>query len=799
MHAGVNREGRIHIVVPDWPGSCMEGLLPAATVNGQLLALNEARGSSGEEESPRCEYRFEGGLLLRLQLDQVAGGTVLTGHVLNTAKVPVTLNRLDLLSVEEGTSLYSGEQAKSVVMLVQSAYSADIVGCHPVSSAAPAAGAGEPNIVGPKKSLDAQWSENVWLAYDRRVRQALLVGFRTSERFQGGIGFLPSAAGGLDAWHAGFDGGDLRLDPGVAVPIEELLITAGPDPWALLEAYGDHIHALHQPRILDRPPVSWCSWYPYRLGVSAERLMETARIAARRLKPLGLTIIEADLGWEKDHLPAVFEPNERFPGGLAALSRELAGLGLELGAWKGPFSISEFDPMVREHPDWLICGEDGLPVDFGTWFWVPHGKTHLLDLTHPEALAWLRDRMSALQAAGVRYFKADFIASAGAVAAKRRHNPGIVLGGGTQARRQAAAVMRGALDADALFMNCGGPEMPGTGHWPLIYAANDTGNTGFINWTFQRGNFRAIACHLWKNRRWGIIQPSCLCVGLPGGLEEARLRATMAFLSGGQIDISDTLTTLGEDRWAVLEATLPPLGVSARPIDLFDPVMDPEGSDYVAVCSGNASTPEPRPHPAGSVWQLDVQSDWDRWTLVAFFSMESPGDQPAPVRFAVPLERLGLDPGKAYWATEFWSGQFLGALPGGRRNPNGYRHPGDIQDLLVEGAPDHLNLGFTGPGVKLLCLRRQRLHPWVVATGFHQSCGTEVSDVRWDPESRTLRGMLHRPAGLRGYLLLSGGAASPIEAKVGDRLVQPVASANGAWRLDITAEADQTPWLVRYP
>src|SRR2546425_5125641 len=37
---------------------------------------------------------------------------------------------------------------------------------------------------------------------------------------------------------------------------------------------------------LSASPVSWCSWYPYRLGVTEERALANARIAAKRLKPL---------------------------------------------------------------------------------------------------------------------------------------------------------------------------------------------------------------------------------------------------------------------------------------------------------------------------------------------------------------------------------------------------------------------------------------------------------------------------------------------------------------------------------
>ena len=38
-------------------------------------------------------------------------------------------------------------------------------------------------------------------------------------------------------------------------------------------------------------------------GVTEERILENARIAAKRLKPLGLSIMEVDLGWERRQLP----------------------------------------------------------------------------------------------------------------------------------------------------------------------------------------------------------------------------------------------------------------------------------------------------------------------------------------------------------------------------------------------------------------------------------------------------------------------------------------------------------------
>jgi hypothetical protein len=597
------------------------------------------------------------------------------------------------------------------------------------------------------------------------------------------------------------------MAPGQEVALEDVLLLQGPDPFVLLERYGDAVAGRHQPSLPSETPVSWCSWYPYRLGVSEERVLATARVAAGRLRPLGLRIIEADLGWERDYLPNAFEENAQFPHGLKWLSQQLAAMGFQLGCWKAPYQISEFDPMVAEHPEWLIAGEDGKPAALSIWFWPPHGSVYSLDLTHPGAQEWLRLQIRSLAERGIAYFKADFIGQPETKAARRRFNRAIAAGAETA--RIGARIIREELP-EALILNCGGQEMPGTGQWPLLYACQDTGNTGVLPWEFQKTNFRAAACHLWKNRRWGVIQASCLCVGLPGTLEEARIRATVAFLSGGQIDISDTLTTLPEDRWAVLEATLPPLGLSARAIDLFDPVFDSGSADYESQCRGEAQALVPRPQPPGSVWHLHVKRAWDEWDLVAVFALESDADERSPTRFQIPLERLGLDerskparppataePGR-YWCSEFWSGQFLGQVPACRRNPGGYEHPGDLQDLTVGDAAGVLEVAFTGPAVKLLCLRSVRPHPWVVGTSFHQSCGAELEDIAWNPEQGVLSGRLLRPPGHAGYLLVADAGRAVASAAVDGIAAPLIPTANGAWRLPVVTRHDCTSWRIEF-
>ena len=639
-------------------------------------------------------------------------------------------------------------------------------------------------------------SDLVWAVHDADGPAALVVGFLTSERWLGRVETEADGGGRVRRWRLGFDGGDVLLEPGQELDLEEAILLAGRDPWRLLEEYGDRVAVRHGTSVAGDTPVTWCSWYPFRLGVTEQRILDTARIAAQRLQPLGLSVVEIDLGWQSGNLPSTFDENERFPGGLRRLADALAELGLELGVWTAPYSISELDPLAAEHPEYLVLDEDGKPAASGSWFWEPHGKVHILDLTSPGAQRWLREQIGSLAARGVRYLKADFISCVGHAQARQRHDPTVAAGGATEAGRIGADIMRAAM-GEGQVLNCGGPEMPGAGALPLLYTCNDTGNTGFISTAFQRRNTLTLACHLWKNRRWGIIQASCLCVGPPGTVEDARLRATIAFLSGGQIDISDNLETLPEDRWAILAATLPSLGRSATPIDLFEP-LSAVAFDYEQSTRGEDLGDADLPHlPPGSLWHLRVEAGWDAWDLVGVFSFPDDVDTATPAlsRFAVPFSRLGLPADDALTGFEFWSSQYLGAVPGRRRNDGGYSHPGDFQDLLAGDAPGTLDVAFYGPAARLIRLHRTRSHPWVAGTSFHQSCGGELTEVSWNEESAELSGVLNRPAGELGTLTLTTSGRQATSARV-DGAEAPVRGDGESVVLPILTRSEETRWQV---
>ncbi|MCW5549709.1 MAG: alpha-galactosidase [Opitutaceae bacterium] len=719
----------------------------------------------------------------------------------------VTLNHVTLFT---SPKLDLGRAAAEVRILEQNAYCGRIRTPRQMAT-------GSDGLKALDGTAGAFVSHNHTVLYCPAARAALLLGFETVDRWLPQISARMFAVAGRDAsvmdnvdgavsksaaatagpsarvpafreFRIEFDGGDYRLDPGETLALGEFVLETGPDPLALLDAHGRRLKVRNRFPDPIGPLANWCSWYPYRLGVSETNVLATARAArARNLHRLGLRFIQVDLGWERDNIPTFFEENERFARGLGGLSGELRREGFDLGVWVGVLCIAENHPVAREHPEWLLRGPEGKPHNNYNWFWEPFCPIYALDVSHPGAQQWLRENFTRLAEKGVRFVKWDFAGVVTGADLRGRHNPKLVNTRAREAVRTAFRIAHEALESTgekAVMIDCSGTDLAAAGIAEINYANMDTGNAG-LGWRHLREVYTSYACHLFKHH-FALLQPSCLVTGLPGTLEEARIRATITFMGAGHVDLGDDLTNLPEDRWAVLLATLPPNDRPATPVDLFQPVKtgtlpylqlikakEKSAKGSAAADHAAAIPPPVEGGPAGAcVWSLPMQAAWDEWHLVAFFNWtEPPVEAGSGVslarRFQVEFARLGLPKRARYWAWEFWSGQFLGEVPRVLQPAGTYRHPGDFSHPILESGPGVLDLGFHGPAVKLVVLRRPRPHPWPLGTSFHQSGGRELNAVRWNAKTRTLSGQLHRPAGESGFIMIAcPGPDGPVARKL---------------------------------
>lgn len=198
-----------------------------------------------------------------------------------------------------------------------------------------------------------------------------------------------------------------------------------------------------------RAPRVWCSWYGFYSFITEKNLNRTFDL----LGDLPFDVLQIDDGWQKSI--GDWEPNEKFPSGMAAMAEKIKSTGRTAGLWLAPLLISSGSKFFRAHNDWALRDDNGKFVSLGFNYWGH--EIYALDVTHPDVIPWLVDLMSRVRRWGFDYIKLDFLHAAAMKG--RRHNPMPR----EAALREALRHMRMALGEDAYLLACGVPILPGLG------------------------------------------------------------------------------------------------------------------------------------------------------------------------------------------------------------------------------------------------------------------------------------------------------------------------------------------------
>lgn len=103
-------------------------------------------------------------------------------------------------------------------------------------------------------------------------------------------------------------------------------------------------------------PVFYNSWQTYEVDVNEANQMDLAKQAA----DMGVELFLVDDGWfhlrEETNagLGDWFVDKDKFPKGLAPLSRYVNSLGMDFGLWVEPEMVNPNSDLYREHPDWVL-------------------------------------------------------------------------------------------------------------------------------------------------------------------------------------------------------------------------------------------------------------------------------------------------------------------------------------------------------------------------------------------------------------------------------------------------------------
>lgn len=451
----------------------------------------------------------------------------------------------------------------------------------------------------------------------------------------------------------------------------------------------------------EKPTAGWCSWEAFHDEVTQQDLERTVQHLAP-LRNYGLEYMQLDDGFEMPLLPqgahdsvtdAWVHTNEKFPEGHAAIVEAIKAGGFQPGLWVCPnitnMAAAEEGGYCLKTPEGALYGD-----------WIRGVIDCLPQTLQNQVLPCFRK----LRELGYRYIKIDgmrHLTYDGMQEAVRR---GLMSGDDAFDRvKQYITTAREGLGEDVYLLSCWGVITPAIGAADGMRISTDA----YPRWC-------AFSMQLYDTARWYFAQrvlftidPDHVCVRAK--LPWARMMLSLVSLSGGLYMISDPPESYDAERMTLLRKTLPPTAARAAetgPVDLTTPTCTRSFAGYddtqlahdmTYIAPGEAS-------PFSSLWAYHFDQGDRIWCVAQRCAIV-----PLP-SLEIPLERLGLDPSKPYFAYDFWAEQPLGEVRG---------------SLTLKA----LELGETG--VVSLCDISQGV-PCLVASDRHVSMdAVSVEHAKW--------------------------------------------------------------------
>ncbi|WP_158606979.1 glycoside hydrolase family 36 protein [Paenibacillus ginsengarvi] len=370
--------------------------------------------------------------------------------------------------------------------------------------------------------------------------------------------------------------------PGQEETLAGLIVLGGPDGNALLERYGELIRKRLDGQLRFQPRVTgWNSWDYYAGAIRQNDMIDNAE-TARRIFGETLRYMVVDEGYECQW--GIWDSGWKFPDGLDGLCGAIRQTGYEPGIWTAPLLVNVYTPLYREHPDWFVGDAQGnvFLQNLG------YGSMAQLDITHPDAAAFIAETFRRLRAAGFTYFKCDFtqlLLGASSFSGKDMSHAGML--------RKLFGIIRDSIGADAYLLACGAPYEAVAG----IADAHRT--TGDIHnyWSHIRQNIRSMFARWWMQGTLGNMDPDFAivrcgettddpqlnrrfgkqpwkvganwCSGREMNAEEAKTLLLACLVTGGDLFLGDALGKLNLDGTMWLGRLLEQPAGRGKPVNLF--------------------------------------------------------------------------------------------------------------------------------------------------------------------------------------------------------------------------------------
>ncbi|MBR3768500.1 MAG: alpha-galactosidase [Clostridia bacterium] len=150
------------------------------------------------------------------------------------------------------------------------------------------------------------------------------------------------------------------------------------------EVFDKYFALMDMPETRNGSMSGYTSWYNYFQDINEEIILRDLN----GLDPAKeeVSIFQIDDGYET-FVGDWIDPNpSRFPHGMGYIADKIHEKGYKAGIWLAPFSCQKISRIAKEHPDWLVQDENGVPYQ-GCLAW---GGAYILDVYNEEVREYLR-------------------------------------------------------------------------------------------------------------------------------------------------------------------------------------------------------------------------------------------------------------------------------------------------------------------------------------------------------------------------------------------------------------------------
>lgn len=481
-------------------------------------------------------------------------GLLLWTEVTNTTDCPLTIERINVLSIPRGIAHSPKENLSFRQMGWQSwSLSTPTIPTEYLPQ--------EPYNDYTKKGPQLSATDFPWMTVIKNNRgEQLLMGFVTANNHASMIhakedekGFHLDASTHME---------NTILQPHKSVSSEKLLILSAKDEQAALTTYAEtvkqHMHALSS----QQTPTGWSSWYEHYGNISENLIEKNLDLIVSNNLPL--TTIHIDDGYQK--ASGDWDENlQRFPNGLKKVVETIHSKGKKAGIWWAPFLVDEKSHLFQQHPDWLLQNpESNTPQSVRKF---PQGQTgkesyvYALDLTHPEVKKRLKEQTRRyVKEYGFDFLKLDFLYTG--MMDGKRHETSVST---VEAYREALQIIKDEAE-HTYILACGAPFLPTVG---LAHGMRINADTEFIwkdkpnLWKKNPGLhnvIRSILSQNWMhNILWQNDGDALTFRDHKTNLTPAERQSlnVLLLLTGGPLFVGDDLCLLEQEKMQLLKQLLP--------------------------------------------------------------------------------------------------------------------------------------------------------------------------------------------------------------------------------------------------